>query len=205
MVSSSDLRALAQSILDRNRASRTARTPLRQVSQQVSIDGTLKAKQVQGDSLAVPLSHPLGLGRWDTRESSSNQPPGLHPYSKVLFALQAGCPAGIDNTDWRQAITDFNAFLATWGQQAYVLGWTAGELLGLPPVPTRPAPSFRRLSRYDLTGLIWHVRGHPVVALTESSAAIQGTAGVVTVYRKYGKPALGPLGDSLDELDPDVT
>ena len=36
-----------------------------------------------------------------------------------------------------------------------------------------PAPSYRRLSRYDQTGLIWLLRGRPVVAMTDSTAAIE--------------------------------
>jgi hypothetical protein len=30
-----------------------------------------------------------------------------------------------------------------------MLGWTAQDLFGLPPVPEKPAPNYRRLSRYD--------------------------------------------------------
>jgi hypothetical protein len=63
----------------------------------------------------------------------------------------------------------------------------------------RPAPSFRRLYRYDLAVLIWLLRGRSVIALTADEAAIQG-ASAVTVYRKHNKPALGPLGDSLDDF-----
>ena len=48
-------------------------------------------------------------------------------------------------------------------------------------------------------GLIWLLRGRPVVALTETVAAIQGTSAVLT-YRKLNKPALGPVGDSLDDM-----
>ena len=64
-------------------------------------------------------------------------------------------------------------------------------------MPERPAPSYTRLSRYDETGLIWLLRGRPVVALTETTAAIQGATAVLT-YRKINKPALGPVGDSLE-------
>jgi hypothetical protein len=53
-----------------------------------------------------------------------------------------------------------------------------------------------------MTGLIWLLRGRPVVALTEATAAIQGASGTITVYRKDNKPALGPVGDSLCDLDP---
>jgi len=41
-----------------------------------------------------------------------------------------------------------------------------------------------------------------VVALTETTAAIKSPTSVVTVYRRHNKPALGPMGDSLDDLDP---
>jgi hypothetical protein len=37
--------------------------------------------------------------------------------------------------------------------------------------------------------------------LTKDSAAIQGSSGAIPVYRKANKPALGPLGDSLDDFE----
>jgi hypothetical protein len=43
--------------------------------------------------------------------------------------------------------------------------------------------------------------GRRVVALTEGTAAIQNQAtGSVTMYRRFDKPALGPLGDSLEDF-----
>jgi hypothetical protein len=68
-------------------------------------------------------------------------------------------------------------------------------------VPAKHAPNYRRLGRYDPTGLIWLVRGRPVVALTRDTAAIQNPTGAITVYPKHNKPALGPVGDSLDDLE----
>ena len=70
------------------------------------------------------------------------------------------------------------------------------------PVPGHAEPSFSRLSRYDETGLIWLLQGRPVVALTEATAAIQSSTGAITIYRRHNKPALGPVGDSLDDLKP---
>ena len=64
--------------------------------------------------------------------------------------------------------------------QAEALGWTSRDLFGLHKPPDKPAPSYRRLSRYDETGLIWLLRGRPVVALTAKTAAIQSSAGSVT-------------------------
>jgi hypothetical protein len=46
------------------------------------------------------------------------------------------------------------------------------------------------------------LRGRPVVALAERTAAIENPTGAITVYRKNNKPTLGPVGDSLDDLDP---
>jgi hypothetical protein len=54
----------------------------------------------------------------------------------------------VDPERWAQAISDAETFLAVWGAQARLLGWTARELFGLHPVPERPAPTFRRLSRF---------------------------------------------------------
>jgi len=99
---------------------------------------------------------------------------------------------------WQQAVKDADNFLATWGAQAHALGWTARELFGLHSVPERPAANYRRLGRYDETGLIWLLRGRAVVALTATEAASRGATAVL-IYRKLRKPALGPVGDSLDD------
>jgi len=94
------------------------------------------------------------------------------------------------------------AFLAQWGGQAAALGWTAHDLFGLAQPPARPHPSYRRLSRYDETGLIWLLCGREVVALTETTAVIRSSTGAITIYRRHYKPALGPVGDSLEDLVP---
>jgi hypothetical protein len=102
---------------------------------------------------------------------------------------------------WQQALADGKTFLSRWGDQAQALGWTAKDLFGLLTVPEHAKPIFNRLSRYDETGLIWLLDGRRVVALTEGTAAIQNPAsGSVTMYRRFDKPALGTLGDSLDDL-----
>ena len=119
-------------------------------------------------------------------------------YGPVLDRLRLERPELIEPERWQQAITDAEIFLATSGAQAQALGWTESELFGLHAVPARPAPTYRRLARYDETGLIWLLQGRTVVAMSEGEVAIQGRS--VTVYRKQRKPALGPLGDSLDDM-----
>jgi hypothetical protein len=121
-------------------------------------------------------------------------------FLRSLQELERRCPAHVDPADWIQAVEDGRKFLALWAQQAEALGWTAHELFGLHAVPERPAATYRRLSRYDETGLIWLLHGRPVVALTESEAVIRGYSGGIVTYRKHNRPALGPLGDSLDDM-----
>jgi hypothetical protein len=116
-------------------------------------------------------------------------------------ALEQRCPDHVPVEQWRQAIEDAQQFLAAWAERAEALGWTARDLFGLATVPEKPTPSYRRLSRYDETGLIWLLDGRPVVALTGATAAIKNPTGAITMYRRYNKPALGPMGDSLDDFD----
>jgi len=105
------------------------------------------------------------------------------PYNRMLAALQSVCPVLVETGRWRQAIKDADCFLTTWGTRAHELGGTRRELVGLHPVPAHLGPTYRRLSRYDATGLIWLLRDRLVLALTETEAAIQGQS-TVTVYHK---------------------
>ena len=114
--------------------------------------------------------------------------------------LESRCPDLVPHDRWRQAVQDSRRFLAKWGAQAEALGWTARDLFGLAAIPTKPHPSYRRLSRYDETGLIWLLCGLQVLALTESTAVVESQTGLATVYRRHNKPVLGPLGDSLEDL-----
>jgi hypothetical protein len=122
-------------------------------------------------------------------------------FGRIYSLLEARCPDHVPADRWQQAVENGRAFLATWGSQAEALGWTSADLFGLHTPPEQPHPSYRRLSRYDCTGLVWLLRGRQVVALSEATAAIENPeTGSITVYRKHNKPALGPLGDSLDDL-----
>ena len=126
--------------------------------------------------------------------------PKLGALRNVFTVLEHRCPAHVEPDRWQQAVEDGRRFLAQWDEQAAALGWTPQDLFGLHRVPDKPAPSYQRLCRYDETGLCWLLRGRPVVALTESTAAIERPTGTVTIYRRHNKPALWPLGDSLDDL-----
>ena len=186
-------------------------TAPKKLSQEVLGAGTDKSPLNQKDDPTVPLSHALGCGtlghpgKTGTARGTvvGQQYVNAHPhYSRVLESLRSECPALIEHEAWQQAVADAEAFLAKWGEQGKALGWTARDLFGLQPAPERPAASFRRLARYDHTGLVWLLHGRPVVALTAETAAIQTPSGGILTYRKNNKPAYGPLGDSLDDMGP---
>jgi hypothetical protein len=133
-----------------------------------------------------------GLYNWSQSEDR---------YASALAALSATSPVDVPEDRWPQAIADAELFISEWGGQAQAFGWTARELFGLHTPPERPPASYQRLACYDETGLIWLLRGRPVVALTETTAAIKGATAVLT-YSKSNKTALGPCGDSLDDMGP---
>jgi hypothetical protein len=122
------------------------------------------------------------------------------PLRRALSALESACPELVPEDRWRRCVEDGRRFLAASADRAEALGWTPRDLFGLMPVPRHAKPSFNRLARYDEIGLIWLLAGREVGALTEATAAIRSPTGAVTVYRRFNKPALGPLGDSLDDL-----
>jgi hypothetical protein len=136
----------------------------------------------------------------ENRQNRQNSPQFLDPRHHVLDVLDGRSPDYIETEHWRRAVEDGRRFLATWGAQALALGWTVRDLFGLHSPPENPHPSYRRLSRYDETGLIWLLEGREVIALTAETAAIRWPSGSVTIYRKSNKPVFGPLGDSLDDF-----
>jgi hypothetical protein len=174
---------------------------LRALKSQKGILGVPSKPSKRSPSLVVAPSA-TAVGGFDGFDGtrSSPFPDSLGRYGRVVAAFEAGCPGLVPAERWRQAVEDGRCFLARWGDQAHALGWTAKDLFGLLTVPEHAKPSFNRLSRYDETGLIWLLDGRRVVALSEDRAAIQSPSGNVMIYRKLNKPALGPVGDSLDDL-----
>jgi hypothetical protein len=119
---------------------------------------------------------------------------------RTLEHLESRCPDLVANDRWQQAVQDGRRFLAQWDGQAEALGWTARDLFGLAPIPDKPRPSYRRLSRYDETGLIWLLDGRKVLALTAETAAIHNPSGSITTYRRHHKTCSWSSGDCLDDL-----
>jgi hypothetical protein len=157
-------------------------------------------KQKVGDESDISDKSPLrvgndaDLGRF-SRIGRSRQ----RFYQTAFNALERRRPDHIEHGRWQQAVADAGRFLAQWGESAAALGWTARDLFGLSEVTDKPGPKYQRLSRYDQTGLAWLLQGQRVVALTKDTAVIETANGTV-VYRRYNKPALGPLGDSVADM-----
>jgi hypothetical protein len=63
-------------------------------------------------------------------------------FFRAFQELERRCPAHVDPADWVQALEDARKFLASWGQQAEALGWTARDLFGLHAVPERPSATY---------------------------------------------------------------
>jgi hypothetical protein len=193
-----------------------AQRALQKVSHGKKSPGTAFPLEFQGHNPAVPLSQALGLGRWDSADLSPSKDAGtvsgtpvgqsetLVPdrYGRVLTILESRCPDHVPVDRWQAAVEDSRRFLARWGEQAEALGWTSRDLFGLHKPPANTHASYSRLSRYDETGLTWLLCGREVVALTQATAAIQNPTGAITTYRRFNRPALGPVGDSLDDLGP---
>lgn len=104
-------------------------------------------------------------------------------FGRTLGVLTSRCPDHVNVGRWQQAVEDGKRFLARWGEQAEALGWTARDLFGLAQVPDKSHPSYRRLSRYDQTGLVWLLESRAVLELTEHTATIQTPHGHLTYYR----------------------
>jgi hypothetical protein len=120
--------------------------------------------------------------------------------AEAFAKLERNCPDYIDTPVWRRAVADGQQFMADWGKMAQELGWTAEEIFGLTPVPENPHPLFNRLARYDHKGLIWMLEGNEVIEITISCAKILYPTDAITTYRRFNKPAYGPVGDSLDDF-----
>jgi hypothetical protein len=146
------------------------------------------------------LSQALSRFLFRTERASARTLLGLFIGVFPFLGSESRCPEYIDPERWQQCIRDAERFLAAWGDKAFALGWSADDLFGLHSPPAKPRPVYSRLTRYDATGLCWLLEGRRVIALSADTAAIECGNGNVVTYRKYRKPALGPLGDSLDDF-----
>ena len=107
----------------------------------------------------------------------------LSPLTSAFSAIERQCSDLVSVADWQRAVDDGRLFIVQWGERAEALGWTAQDLFGLHDPSEQRGSNYRRLSRYDVTGLIWLLHGRPVVALTADRAVIGTTGGEITFHR----------------------
>jgi hypothetical protein len=121
------------------------------------------------------------------------------PLVASLAALERRRPDHIGAADWQHAIEDGRRFLIQWGERATALGWVEPDVFGLPPVPSNPHPSWRRLARVDQLGLVWMTHGRPVTSITAGSATIATpSGGSLAFYRPRTTPG-GPENRRHDD------
>jgi hypothetical protein len=186
MAMAGDLQRLARAVLARTQSESrdttrdTRGTPAKISSEVDNGPGTAKSIEKQSDTATVPVSHALGDGTLGQPEKSGTAPGTVVGQQ----FLRAGCPDHVPADRWQQAIADAEAFAAEWGEQAHALGWTDADLFALHTPPAKPASSYRRLSRYDCTGLIWLLQGRPVIELTETAATIRAASGATLTFRR---------------------
>jgi len=164
-----------------------------------------QAVQPRSATSPLPTSEPAAVEMaYEGYPHYPQNPQNLPQYPEerlqhVLGILDGRCPDYVDHNRWRQAVGAGRRFLSSWGAQAQAFGWTAQDLFALHAPLVAPAPSYRRLSRYDAMGLDWLLDGREVIALTKDTTAIRGQSGSVTTYRKNNKSACGPV--TKDEFD----
>jgi hypothetical protein len=78
--------------------------------------------------------------------------------------------------------THTTTFTTKWGGEAQTCGWTVPEL------PELPAPNYDRLARLDDMGLLWLLRGRPVVELTSMEAVIRCHSGATVKFYRPTEP-----------------
>jgi hypothetical protein len=125
----------------------------------------------------LDIFHRSNVSKSEPQEQGFARLSRLFRTLQVSFeALKVRCPEQVERRSWQQAIDDGRRFLACWGEQAAILGWSADDLFVLHPV----APN----GRYDTMGLVWLLRGRPVVSLTASTAAIRTPCDGTLTYRR---------------------
>ncbi len=82
--------------------------------------------------------------------------------------------------DWHILQEDALRFLQKWPGQARRLGWEALDLFGVHPT----APT----ARFDCMGLVPLLKGRPMLALTDDSAAIKAASSGTLTFRRRAAP-----------------
>ena len=83
---------------------------------------------------------------------------------------------------WKTLREDALRFIQEWAGQARRLGWEVADLFGVHPTKPR--------ARFDCMGLVPLLKGRPVLAITDDSAAIRSVSGGTLTFRGGGAVAV---------------
>jgi hypothetical protein len=82
-------------------------------------------------------------------------------------------PPGVPPIVWEAAIYDAALLFGDWGSELARLGWQANDLFAVPRTGTRG-------------GLLWFIKGSPVVAIGQTAAFVQDGR----LYRRHGQAGM---------------
>ena len=138
-------------------------------------DKTDKSPSVSSVSASLRRSEgEIGSGLPISRTTADGVPPEWTAGVERLLTLPH--PDGASPERWQTLLDDAMGFVEAWGVQAAKLGWKTVDVFGV----NRTKP----FVRLDAAGLVRLLDGRPVVALTESQAAIQGRGHSRLTFRR---------------------
>ena len=137
------------------------------------------AKVAKFAKVADPISGPSWGEAEDERAAIIENDGGIpHAWAEGFAWLNPGRPPGdVPPRRWFQFVDDTGRFLeSAFCAVAAAFGWTPYDLFG--------ADRDRPFARIDQAGLLWHLNGDKLVALTENTATIETRTGARQTYRR---------------------
>ena len=142
-------------------------------------------------------------GICDISDQSDKSPPfgRLNRFGRTFSALETRCPELVPVDRWQPPSRMAGA--------SSPAGASRQRRWAGPPRTVRPPPAAGDATpelqppvsiRRDWTDLA--AAGPAGRRADRGTAAIQSSTGAITIYRRHNKPALGPPGDCLDDLEP---
>jgi hypothetical protein len=144
---------------------------------------TLACSEAQIGTAAI-VTAPSWQARAASLEAAGLPPDWAEPLARLLCG---GPPSGFEPHRWASAVEGASIFAEQWAAQAFALGWSTQETLGLDDV----APG----RRHDKKGLALLLPdGKRVIALDAAGADIETARGVRQRYYRRNETTLAKVG-----------